>query len=199
MVSKLILLGVPNSVEEEVIKRTFYEELASLKSTLLVTNRDYKLTKSQQENWIKYAVIKKFPAGMPSEDAEEKKKKQGSNNARLAYILKVHQPDYEPLKNLYQIAKQCKMWHKHWGNAAFTFEIPESKSQQGEKARYVQMVQTHGLVQLSLGAVSINGEINVNLKFSLQLTQDTDGKPRELTQTSVKDVFSMMEVKGRKV
>jgi hypothetical protein len=85
-VSKLILLRVPNSIEEEVIKQTLDEELASLESTLLVTDRDYKLTKTQQENWIKYTVIKEFPAGMPWEDAEEKKKKQGNNNARLAYI-----------------------------------------------------------------------------------------------------------------
>jgi hypothetical protein len=28
---------------------------------------------------------------------------------------------------------------------------------------------------------------------------DVDGKPRELTQTLVRDVFSMMEVNGRKV
>ncbi len=111
----------------------------------------------------------------------------------------MHQPDYELLKNLCPIAKQCKMWHKHWGNAAFTVKIPESKSQQGEKTRYVQMVQTHGLVQHSLGAALINGVINADLMFSLQLTPDADGKPRDPTQTLVKDVFSMIEVNGRKV
>ncbi len=112
---------------------------------------------------------------MPWEDAEEKKKKQGNNNARLAYVLQVHQLDCKHLKNLCQFAKQCKMWHKHWGNAAFTVEILESESQQGEKARYVQMVLTHGSVQLSLGAASINGVIDADLKFSLQLTPDADG------------------------
>ena len=45
----------------------------------------------------------------------------------------------------------------------------------------------------------INGLINTDLKFSLQLAPDADGKPREPTQTLVKDVFSMMEVNGRKV
>ncbi len=69
-----LLLGVPNSIKEEVIKRTLDKELASLESTLLVTDRDYKLTKTQQENWIKYTVIKEFPSGMHWEDAEEKKK-----------------------------------------------------------------------------------------------------------------------------
>jgi hypothetical protein len=167
MVSKLILLGVPNSIKEEVIKRTLDKELASLESTLLVTDRDYKPTRTQQENWIKYAVIKEFPAGMPWEDAEEEKKKQGNNNARLTYVLQVHQLDYERLKYLCQIAQQRKMWHKHLGNAAFTVEIPESESQQGEKTRYVQMVQTHGSVQLSLGATLINGAIDAYSKFSL--------------------------------
>jgi hypothetical protein len=37
---------------------------------------------------------------MPWEDAEEKKKKQENNSARLAYVLQVDQPDYECLKNL---------------------------------------------------------------------------------------------------
>ncbi len=92
-VSKLILLGVPNSIKEDVIKRTLDEELASLECTLLVTDSDYKLTKNQQKNWIKYAVTKEFPARMPWEDAEEKKTKQGNNNTRLAYPLQVHQTD----------------------------------------------------------------------------------------------------------
>jgi hypothetical protein len=158
------LLGVPNSTEEEVNKQTLDEELASLESTLLVTGSNYKLTKNQRENWIKYAVIKEIPLEMLWEDVEEKKKKQGNKNTRLVYILQVHQPDYECLKNLCQIAKQCKIWHKHW-------EIPESKSQQGEKERYIQMVQTHVLVQLSLRAALINEVIDADSKFLLQLSQ----------------------------
>ena len=95
MVSKLILLGVPNSIEEDVIKGTLDKVLVDLECTLLDTDSKYKLTKDQRQNWIKYMVTKEFPQGMPWEDAEEKKKKQGNNNARLAYILQVYQPDYE--------------------------------------------------------------------------------------------------------
>ncbi len=91
------------------------------------------------------------------------------------------------------------MWHEHWGNKAFTVEIPESESIQGEKTRYVQMVQTHDSVQRSLRAALINWVIDADSKFSLQLMPDADRKPREPTQTLVKDVFSMMEVNGRKV
>ena len=101
------------------------------------------------------------------EDAEEKKKKQGNNNMQLAYVLQVCQPDYKRIKNLCQIAKQRKLWLQHWGNTAFTVEIPENDSQQGEKTRYIQMVQTHGLVQLSLGAALINGVIDADSKFLL--------------------------------
>jgi hypothetical protein len=82
---------------------------------------------------------------------------------------------------------------------AFTVEIPENDSQQGEKVRYIQMVQTHGSVQLSLGAASINGVINTDSNFMLRLTPDADGSPREATQTSLREVFRMMEVKSRKV
>ncbi len=94
-VSKLILLGVPNSIKEEVIKGTLDEVLTGLETSLLNTDSEYKLTKDQCQNWIKYAVTREFPPGMPWEDAEEKKKKQGNNNARLAYVLQAYQPDYE--------------------------------------------------------------------------------------------------------
>jgi hypothetical protein len=82
---------------------------------------------------------------------------------------------------------------------AFTVKIPENNSQQGEKVRYIQMVQTHGSVQLSLGAAAINGVIDADSKFTLRLTPGTDGSPREAAQTSLKEVFRMMEAKRRKV
>jgi hypothetical protein len=44
-VSKLILLGVPNSIEEDVIKDTLDKVLVDLESTLLQTDSEYKLTK----------------------------------------------------------------------------------------------------------------------------------------------------------
>jgi hypothetical protein len=81
MVSKLILLGAPNSIKEEVIKDTLDKVLLELEQDLIRTDSDYKLTKDQRQNWIDYAVTRKFPPGMPWEDAEEKKKKQGGNNA----------------------------------------------------------------------------------------------------------------------
>jgi len=69
---------VPNSIEEEVIKDTLDKVLLELEQDLIKTDSDYKLTKG---HWIDYAVTGEFPPGMPWEDAEEKKKKQGGNNA----------------------------------------------------------------------------------------------------------------------
>ncbi len=134
MVSKLILLGVPNSIKEQgVIQRTLNKVLVDLECTLLDTDSEYKLTKKQHQNWIKYAVTKEFPSGMHWEDAEEKKKKQGNNNPCLAYVVQVYQPDYEQIRNLCQIAKQRKLWLQHWGNAAFTVEIPKTTVNKGRR------------------------------------------------------------------
>jgi len=83
-VSKLILLGVPNTIGEEEIQKTLNKILVDLQCMLLETDSEYKLTKDQHNNWIKYTVTKEFPPGTPWEDAEEKKKKQGNNNAHLA-------------------------------------------------------------------------------------------------------------------
>ncbi len=91
----MILLGVPNSIEEDAIKDALEKVLVDLESMLLQTDSEYKLTKDLRQNWIKYAVTREFPPGMPWEDTEEKKKKQGNNNAQLAYVLQVYQPDYK--------------------------------------------------------------------------------------------------------
>jgi hypothetical protein len=130
MVSRLILLGLTNSIEEEVVQRTLDKVLVALECTLLETDSKYKLTKEQCNTWISYAVTKEFPPGMPWEDAEEKKKKQGNNNARLAYVFQVYQPNYKQIRTLCQISKQRKLWLQHWGNAAFTVKIPDNNSQQ---------------------------------------------------------------------
>jgi hypothetical protein len=61
------------------------------------------------------------------------------------------------------------------------------------------MVQTHGSVQLGVGAATINGVINVDSKFTLGLTLGADGSPREATQMSLWEVFRMTEAKSRKV
>jgi hypothetical protein len=55
------------------------------------------------------------------------------------------------MKTLLAYAKEMDLWHKHWGNTSFTIELPEEKSPQGVKMKYIQIVQTHGLVQLSMG------------------------------------------------
>jgi hypothetical protein len=78
-VLKLILLGVPNSIEEEVSKDTLDKVLSVLEQDLIRSDSDYNLTKDQRQNFV-YAVTREFPPGMPWEDAEEKKKKQGGNN-----------------------------------------------------------------------------------------------------------------------
>ncbi len=103
---------------------------------------------------------------MPWEGAEEKKQTQGTNNARLAYVLHVYQPDYKRMKTLLAYAKEMDLWHKHWGNESFTIELPDEKSPQGVKTKYIQMVQTHRLVQLSMGALSIEGMINIDTSFT---------------------------------
>jgi hypothetical protein len=44
-----------------------------LEQKVLLTDTDYKLTRSQSKKWITYAVVREFPAGMPWEGVEEKK------------------------------------------------------------------------------------------------------------------------------
>ncbi len=96
-------------------------------------------------------VVGEFPAGMLWEGMEEKKQKQGTNNARLAYILHVYQPHYKQMKTLLAYAKEKDVWHKHWGNTVFTIELPDKRSSQGVKTKFIQMVQFTGLSNLVWG------------------------------------------------
>jgi hypothetical protein len=55
------------------------------------------------------------------------------------------------------------------------------------------------LVQLSMGAAQIRGEVDSNTHLTLCLTPDAKNKPREPTATLVREVFEMMEVQKKKV
>jgi hypothetical protein len=199
-VARQLLLGAPNTIDEETIFRTLDEELRRIESRLISEgNAEYKYTPRQLSKWMKYAVVREYPAGMPWEGAEEKKQKQGTNNARLAYVLHVHEKDYDRLSTLLAFAKEWKVWQRHWGNTAFTVEIPNEKSSQAERTRYIQMVQTHGSIQLSMGAAMLEGLIDVDTNFSLRLLPDAEGNAREPTDTSVREIFSLMEIGGHKV
>jgi hypothetical protein len=61
------------------------------------------------------------------------------------------------------------------------------------------MVQTHGSVQLSMGVALLEGLTDADTTFSLRLLLDAEGKAREATVTLVREIFSLMEIKGNKV
>ena len=109
-ISTQILIGVPNTIEEEVIKNTLDKKLMEIEQALLTSDTNYKLTQEQSKNWVRFAVVRDYPMGMPWEGIEEKKQKQGTTSARLAYGLHVHQPDYERLKTLLAHAKEKSVW-----------------------------------------------------------------------------------------
>ncbi len=116
-----LLISVPNTIKEEIIKQTMDKELKHIKQILLLTNKEYKLTREQSNNWMRYAVLKDFPAGMPWEEIEEKKQKQGTSNSRLAYRLHMHRLYYKRMKYLLAYAKdklaqdmgKCNLYHQN--------------------------------------------------------------------------------------
>ncbi len=75
---------------------------------------------------------------------EKKKKKQSSNNARLAFVFHVHRPDEQRLETLLDRPKYLNPWHKHWGGVAFMVEQPDFTTPAGVIDRIIEMVQSHG-------------------------------------------------------
>ncbi len=75
-IARQILLGAPNTIEEDIFKQTMDKELKLVEQKLLLKdNMEYKSSTRRQPKWISYAVVWEFPAGMPWEGAEEKKQK----------------------------------------------------------------------------------------------------------------------------
>jgi hypothetical protein len=78
-VARQLLLGALNTIEEEVIRSTLDDELKLVELRLVKENNaECKYSERQLSKWLKYAVVREFPAGMPWEGAEEKKQKQGT-------------------------------------------------------------------------------------------------------------------------
>ncbi len=67
------------------------------------------------------------------------------------------------------------------------------------KDRYIEMVQSHGAMQLSMGAATIPGIVMATRKFVLRLTPDKNGQPREPTKKSLMDILQLMEIADKKV
>jgi hypothetical protein len=177
-------------ISEDTVKETVDEVLQKLEDELIHNDKEYKLTVRQKENWIKYTITKEYPGGMPWEDqAEKKKKKQGSNNSRLAFVFHVHHPEEQHLTTLLDSTKYRNLWHEHWGGVAFTVEQPDFTTPAGVKDRYIEMVQSHGAMQLSMGAATIPGIVTATRKFTLCLTPDENGQPRVPTKKSLMDIL----------
>ena len=62
-----ILIGIPNTIEEEIIKQMLDKKLKNIEQIFLKNDKEYKLTREQSNNRIRYAVMRDFPAGMPWE------------------------------------------------------------------------------------------------------------------------------------
>jgi hypothetical protein len=60
------------------------------------------------------------------------------------------------------------------------------------KNKYVQMVQSHGSIQLSMGATTIERMLDADTVFELCLLPDAKRKSRQPTKMTIKEIFSMM-------
>jgi hypothetical protein len=199
-VSNFIFLRVPDSISEETVKETVDKMLQELEAELIKNNKDYKVPVRQKGKWIKYAITKEYPGGMPWEDQEKKKKKkQGSNSSGLAFIFHVHCPEERRLATLLNHTKYLNLWHEHWRGVAFRIEQPDFTTPAGTKDRYIEMVQLHGAMQLSMGAATIPEIVTATRKFTLCLTPDKNGQPRAPTEKTLMEILQMMEIEGKKV
>ncbi len=85
----------------------------------------------------------------------------------MAFMFHVHRPEEQRLAILLDQAKHLNLWHDHWGGVAFTVQQPNFTTPMGVKDRYIEMVQSHGAMQLSMGAATIPGIVTATRKFTI--------------------------------
>jgi hypothetical protein len=67
-----LLLGAPNTIEEEVIQRMINKELKQIEQRLILDNNaEYKYPQRCLSKWLKYAVVREYPAGMGGGEKEK--------------------------------------------------------------------------------------------------------------------------------
>jgi hypothetical protein len=73
------------------------------------------------------------------------------------------------------------------------------KRPQAQKMKYIQIIQTHGPVQLSMEAAMLEGIIDADTTVTLHLLPDAEGNERPPKVKSVQEIFNLMEINDKKV
>ena len=115
----------------------------------------------------------------------------------MAYIIQVSNKDASKMDGLLREAKEQKVWQKYWGNTAFTVTLPEYDASPETKKKYIQMVNVHAAIKLSIDHANLPRILDLEKKISLPQLPDAEG-PRDPTKMLVWDVLSMMKIGSSK-
>ena len=184
------LLGVPTSIEGEVVHAVMTEEMRKFENKLKVTqNKEYPVH-FHRDKPIKFAIIKEWPQGLPWDGGRQGQRRE---SGRMAFIIQVKLSDLERMDVLLNLMKQASAWRKIWGETAFTLNIPTLKAPQDVKDEFIHMAMTHGSVQMSLGAARTSGLYAAEEEFELRRLPDDDGNPRKPMRKTALIIFGSMD------
>ena len=105
--------------------------------------------------------------------------------------------DLERLQSLLAAAKDRDIWREIFGKTAFTVNVPDFDTEPSERDRYVQMVQVHRSVQLSLGNAGMPGVTQLDKRFTLRFEPGDDGKRKPSTSKTLRQVLLQIEHNGK--
>jgi len=114
-----------------------------------------------------FKVSKEYTFGMPWKSEEDKKRNPSSSQQMMAYIIQVSNKDASKMDGLLREAKEQKVWQKYWGNTAFMVNLPEYDASPETKKKYIQMVNVHAAIQLSIGHATLPKILDLDTQFSL--------------------------------
>ena len=115
----------------------------------------------------------------------------------MTFAIQVRTSDLERLQKLLEVAKAVDLWRESFGKCAFTVNIPDFDTDLPVRDRYIQMVQVHGSVQLSLGVAGIPGVTQLDKPFTIKFDPDEDGNRKPSTRKALCQVLLQMKYNGK--
>ena len=173
-----VLTGVPTSLVHSQLAKTIVKAEGRIRKD---DSGRYDQNLHATSEPIKFALVKKFPQGMPW--VPVKSDEDGSNNGRLIFIMLLKGDQESRMRQIVRELKDTNDLTKHLGRNAWMMEMQstvkasDSMEVRRQKEATIEAAFTHGSMMLSLGHAQVPGLRNIHHVHRLKQV-DKMGKVR---------------------
>lgn len=199
-VNRILFLGAPQNANKKEFEETAYQILSDVERGLRNSDPDTYPYSVHGGEFPRFAIVSEQPGGMPYDEQTGKdKQRTGPPKAQRTIQMQCSTKDYDRIATVVFAAKEQKKWIKAFGLSCHPAETPSNDSTEGERQRFVQMVEAHVSVQLSFSIVPISGLRYADRQIQLRKLPDADNRPQPSVSLSIKDILFDMKFQGKRL